>query len=282
MPNFFSIQDKISQLSDDILLKVLSTLDLKNAVKTSILAKRWKYLWTWLPVLDFDYKILSDNFKPQRYINWVNQVVYGHRDLYISKFRVFFCSLWGSEVSQVEKWARFAFSKRVEDLDLNLDLKLLASTKTSRFSLGLDLLKHPQNNGIINLKSLCLSCVDLSDEVLEFILLHCHLLEQLYVKSSETLHRLNIVSDKLKRLTLIYCIYLKQLQIDAVNLISFHFKDIRECVLTHMVFKRAPKLVEANFDGESCIYLFPILERISHLPKQLTKLSFSPYVSIES
>ncbi|XP_074320403.1 F-box/LRR-repeat protein At3g26922-like [Silene latifolia] len=268
--------DKISQLPDDILLKVLSTLDLKNAVKTSVLAKRWKYLWTWLTVLDFDYKILSDNFKLQRYINWVNQVLYGQRGPYISKFRVFLRSSLGSDMSQLEKWARFAFSKRVE----NLDLDLLPSTNSPRFSLGLDLLKHPQNNGIVNLKSLRLSWVNLSDEVLEFILLHCRLLEQLYVKSSETLHKLNIVSDKLKHLTLINCIYLKQLQIDAVNLISFHFNDNCERVLTHMVFKRVPKLVEASFDGDSCIHPFPILERISHLPKQLTKLSFSPSIDI--
>ncbi|XP_074320402.1 FBD-associated F-box protein At4g10400-like [Silene latifolia] len=279
--------DKISQLPDDILLKVLSTLDLKNAVKTSVLAKRWKYLWTWLTVLDFDTEVLfpyswgwslSDNSEPQRYINWVNQVVYGHRGLYLSKFRVFFCSSWGSEVSQVEKWARFAFSKRVEDLDL--DLNLLGSRDTSRFSLGLDILKHPQNNGIVNLKSLRLSWVEISEEVLEFILLHCHLLEQLCVNSSETLHRLNIVSDKLKHLTLINCVNLKQLQIDAVNLISFHFKDTRKCVLTHMVFKRVPKLVEADFDGKSCMYPFPILERISHLPKQLTKLSLFPSINL--
>ncbi|CAA7034950.1 unnamed protein product [Microthlaspi erraticum] len=45
--------DRISGLSDDLLIKVLSYLPTKLAVSASILSKRWKCLWMWLPKLEF-------------------------------------------------------------------------------------------------------------------------------------------------------------------------------------------------------------------------------------
>jgi hypothetical protein len=45
--------DTINDLPDCILYHILSFLPTKDAVKTSILATNWRYLWTYLPVLDF-------------------------------------------------------------------------------------------------------------------------------------------------------------------------------------------------------------------------------------
>lgn len=45
--------DRISQLSDDLLIKILSLVSTKDAVAMSLLSKRWKSLWTLVPRLIF-------------------------------------------------------------------------------------------------------------------------------------------------------------------------------------------------------------------------------------
>ncbi|XP_065862297.1 FBD-associated F-box protein At4g10400-like [Euphorbia lathyris] len=49
--------DRISKLPDEILAQILSLLPTKEAIATSILSKRWEYLWTSTSNLDF-----SDHF----------------------------------------------------------------------------------------------------------------------------------------------------------------------------------------------------------------------------
>ena len=47
--------DQFSELPDDILVPILSVLTLKEEGRTSVLSKRWRYLWTFTTgSLDFD------------------------------------------------------------------------------------------------------------------------------------------------------------------------------------------------------------------------------------
>ncbi|XP_020225316.1 putative F-box/FBD/LRR-repeat protein At1g78840 [Cajanus cajan] len=46
--------DRLSRLPDEIIHRVLSFVDAVSAVQTSVLSKRWKKLWTSLPVLNFN------------------------------------------------------------------------------------------------------------------------------------------------------------------------------------------------------------------------------------
>jgi len=45
--------DRISNLSDDILIHIISSLPTKQAFLTSILSKRWKNLWCYVPDVEF-------------------------------------------------------------------------------------------------------------------------------------------------------------------------------------------------------------------------------------
>uniref|UniRef100_M4FFI3 F-box domain-containing protein n=1 Tax=Brassica campestris TaxID=3711 RepID=M4FFI3_BRACM len=63
--------DRISNLSDDLLLKIFSYLPTKYVVTTTLLSKRWKSVWTMVPRFDFD-----DGFEldPSRYETFTNHV----------------------------------------------------------------------------------------------------------------------------------------------------------------------------------------------------------------
>ncbi|XP_048491140.1 F-box/LRR-repeat protein At1g48400 isoform X1 [Beta vulgaris subsp. vulgaris] len=75
-------KDKFSNLPDDILVFILSLIDIKDATRSSILSRRWRNMATYIMSLHFcvslsdtrlsKYWCEQDNEK-QRYMDWVNQ-----------------------------------------------------------------------------------------------------------------------------------------------------------------------------------------------------------------
>ncbi|CAA7047964.1 unnamed protein product [Microthlaspi erraticum] len=52
---------RIGDLSDELLVKILTFLPTKAAISTSILSKKWEFLWMWLPKLEYsDYRIKAE------------------------------------------------------------------------------------------------------------------------------------------------------------------------------------------------------------------------------
>ncbi|KAL3638796.1 hypothetical protein CASFOL_016703 [Castilleja foliolosa] len=64
-----SDKDIISKLPDDILHKILSSVDIKQAVQTSILSKRWRSLCYSMPDLTFDFE--SPHFRNRKGMRFV-------------------------------------------------------------------------------------------------------------------------------------------------------------------------------------------------------------------
>ncbi|CAF1868754.1 hypothetical protein F2Q69_00017609 [Brassica cretica] len=46
-------EDRISALPDDLLVRILSSIPTKDAISTMILSKRWRFVWTMLPILAY-------------------------------------------------------------------------------------------------------------------------------------------------------------------------------------------------------------------------------------
>ncbi|XP_022022188.1 putative F-box/LRR-repeat protein At3g28410 [Helianthus annuus] len=58
--------DRLSSLPDDLILKILSFIGTKQAIRTSVLSSRWRYIWTSTPCLDFstrDFRTLDKFYK---------------------------------------------------------------------------------------------------------------------------------------------------------------------------------------------------------------------------
>ncbi|XP_058181461.1 putative F-box protein At1g58310 [Rhododendron vialii] len=136
--------DRISKLPDSVLCHILSFLPTKkekgtifinfptkNAVGTSILSTRWRYLWTFVTGIDFDDSVLfrdRNEFDGRNdmvnfsFMNFVNRVLLLSDVRCLERFRLrlkFFCN---SDV--VSAWICAIIKRNVPVVDLNCDLHL--------------------------------------------------------------------------------------------------------------------------------------------------------------
>ncbi|KAI3790667.1 hypothetical protein L2E82_03883 [Cichorium intybus] len=114
--------DLISSLPDPILILILSGLpSTEESIRTSILSRRWRYLWTSIPSLDLvprqgrNRKLEKSKFK--EFVNWVLL----SRSADLDSFRLS-CRGYYS-MSTVEQWIRATVMRNVKQLDLSFSLK---------------------------------------------------------------------------------------------------------------------------------------------------------------
>ncbi|CAN1778798.1 F-box/FBD/LRR-repeat protein At4g00160 [Linum perenne] len=65
--------DRLSGLPDSVLYHILSFLDTKQAVQTSVLSRAWKHLWKHVPALIFDYNCFDWQY--DRFSTFVDMVL---------------------------------------------------------------------------------------------------------------------------------------------------------------------------------------------------------------
>lgn len=190
-------RDRISNLPDAVLCHIISFLPTKFAVGTSVLSKRWRYLWASIPNLDFDDDLLLDRDKPigdsERSIcfkNFVDKVLLHGSISCIRKFRLK-CSDHELD-SAVNSWICTALERNVQELDLYFDTeypielppkfffcKTLVVLKLS-FSIFLDI---PSSIWFPSLKVLHLRSVEFStDDSAQKFLSSCPVLEELVIE----------------------------------------------------------------------------------------------------
>ncbi|KAL3503463.1 hypothetical protein ACH5RR_037912 [Cinchona calisaya] len=116
-------KDIISSLPDCILHYILSFLPTKDAVATGLLARRWKDLWTAVPVLDFDDSLLYSSHVNYWYpaditcfTNFVDGVLLLRDGSSIESFRLS-CRICFN-ASLVHAWISSAMRHNLKKLDL--------------------------------------------------------------------------------------------------------------------------------------------------------------------
>ncbi|KAK8313032.1 hypothetical protein V6Z11_D01G083100 [Gossypium hirsutum] len=166
--------DRISDLPDSILTHILSFLSTNEAVRTSILPTRWRYLFALLPNLHFDLEdvLRRKNFNIHRGVK--------HLDLniYLDKFIT---------LPDVLFTCRTLVSLKV-DKDFVLDVPRGVVHLPNLNTLHLESVKFLNDDSIKNLLS---GCSNLEDMVLK----QCYM---------ENISKFNISHQLLKRLTIDY------------------------------------------------------------------------------
>ncbi|CAN0892162.1 F-box/LRR-repeat protein At3g03360 [Linum grandiflorum] len=230
--------DWISQLPDELLVIILSRLNLREAFRTSVLSSRWIDLWkSAVSVLEFDAseelaaisRMTSRQLRrtlPRKrlwYKNWVNRVIsqVQQSSSRLTKFRVSFnltneCNSEGD----IDRWLEFAISKRVESLHLTLNAERTLDSRTN-YVFSEECCNHIKTpaglDDIRFLRSLRLTYVNVKGEILEHVIANCPVLEELAVKSSLVLRKLKVVgSSSLKHFEVRGCRFLVSLEIDHV------------------------------------------------------------------
>ncbi|KAL1332820.1 hypothetical protein AAHE18_11G055700 [Arachis hypogaea] len=122
--------DRFSALPDSLIGHILSFLPTKTAVSTSLLSRRWRYLWQHLQVFNFQLEEEEEEEEEDEQYDWsfmhfsafVNGVLAQRRNRDIRKFRL--SSSYTGEASfharSFNYWSLAAIGPQLQDLNLSL------------------------------------------------------------------------------------------------------------------------------------------------------------------
>lgn len=298
----FKVMDRISELPDEILFSILSLLELKEAAATSILSRRWRYLWAFTMTLNFPfYKPGFNRYVVEQhrdvYVNWVNSVLEQYRGPHIEQFRVYFDSLDPRFTSSIEKWIQLAEKKRARMLKLILlvnshffgELELsYASPQNLEIRPGnlnhLCSVRHDipslcpcaNTTGFKSLKAIKFKEVQVTGQILECFLSNCPILERLSLYLCLRLDKLRVVgpSIALKHLEVKYCSNITGIEIHDANLVSFTYVGYNTI---NLVLRNVPLLVEVSISYSfSKDYISTAFAQLSCCVSQLEVLELRP------
>ncbi|WOH10738.1 hypothetical protein DCAR_0730208 [Daucus carota subsp. sativus] len=155
-------EDRLSRLPDELIHKILSFVDAKQAVETSILSRRWQLIWTTLPFLSFGpYQSYDpyNNFEAKNVGKLIRHVLSKrNHESHVSDLK--FCVYnKGCSEKLFQKFVDYAISHGVQSLNLELPhnykpfkSSTFSSTSLNKLTLMLCLVgvNNPGRNGIKN------------------------------------------------------------------------------------------------------------------------------------
>ncbi|KAJ4744797.1 FBD-associated F-box protein [Rhynchospora pubera] len=224
--------DWISSLPDDLVIKFLSFLPTKEAVQTSILSKRWRNTWAYVPILMFEYNNsrfdgdMDEDLKFEQFVDSVLQNRRASLDTVIYNCN-FYLSDWKPSTEWLDRVV--LLEPRVISVCVeteNFECPDSVFSCASLESLKLCLYYHkdftvvsPESLALPNLKILELEYLELGDNFMQLLFSGCPALESLklvtcYFCASD------ISSNVLKNLTLERCYNGQTVRISCPGLVS--------------------------------------------------------------
>ncbi|KAG5521273.1 hypothetical protein RHGRI_033728 [Rhododendron griersonianum] len=181
-------------------------LPIQDAVKTSLLSRKWRYVWSKLPHLAFDEMFYKEIHRTThaKLLMIIYQVLSLHRGPII-KFTLSLSEL--ESCSEIDQLILFVSSNDIQDFTLGiwqgvykLPSSLYSCLQLRHLRLHSCMLKPPPGfEGFPRLISLNFDDFVIADDVLSSLISNCPLLEKLFLHSSTGSHSLEVVGSNLKR-----------------------------------------------------------------------------------
>ncbi|KAF7116814.1 hypothetical protein RHSIM_RhsimUnG0013100 [Rhododendron simsii] len=212
--------DVISTLSDNVLHHILSFLSTEDSIRTSILSRRWQYLWTSISDINLDdisWSKDSDKIKDQcpmchRFSDFVDRVLLLHDASDIRRLHLYI--LDPVNPGRLNSWISAATRHNVQELDLDLPVRacfllpccLFTCESLLVLKLSMDcVLKAPSFIHFSSLKTLVFNLLTFSDDdSMQHVFSSCPVLQELGLTNCgwKNIKTLTISVPTLKRLTI--------------------------------------------------------------------------------
>ncbi|CAN0879292.1 Putative F-box/LRR-repeat protein At3g28410 [Linum grandiflorum] len=276
--------DRLSNLPQAVLLHILSLMKTKTVVQTSVMSRRWRFVWQNVPVLEFDVSDFDDSFK--RFNVFVDKVLSLRSDIQNDIERISYADGQGhADEDEDEDKDKDRLEERRDALVVRL-IELAASHGTRDLELAPNCLyRFPQSYGCISgssIKSLHLKYCAIDDRLESFgfqLLTSLELVACRFESDQEVMDPFSKFPC-LKSLSMFGCYYIKikmkRLRIAGVELNSlklnstqFHKYDIEICAPNLKTFI----LDEDRLKGRIPVLLFsrPTFASLDHAEIRITK-----------
>ncbi|CAH9140392.1 unnamed protein product [Cuscuta epithymum] len=198
--------DRISKLPIYLLIGIISRLDTKDAVITSVLSKRWKLLWLFSPELKF--RESSEEIETiSKFVSWVNRLLVIYNSDFLWNFEMEF-TYYECFASDVYAWLANAIKSEVMQLSLLLNSSpskdlykmpqlLFCNPSFERLRFKRCIMAPRRNIDWKSLTRLLLEEMELPQHVIDKLLSGCPLLTNLLLLSCWGFNRLEVKTQKL-------------------------------------------------------------------------------------
>ncbi|GFP89767.1 F-box protein at1g19070 [Phtheirospermum japonicum] len=276
-------KDMISQLLDDILISIVGRVPTKEAVRTSILSKRWRNIYKLAPNVHLQCPCLfsGDSIchpNSNMFIDEVCRFLSFRSGFKIRKLSLHCCYM-RSHGPRFEQFISSLGRLDIERLDLRSELSFSCHHIPKIPSLKYLEMEHcalivmpsfrkfkllNQSNSS-SLQVIRLSSINVDDDVLEYLLANCLSLHSLEFRKCDLPTKLCVRGPnlQLKSLCIRDCSSTEEIELYASNLVTFECWGLQEAKL---IFDYLPKLQNISLDFKYRIDMFNVCMLFKDLP----------------